>query len=461
MPYDQKQKRILFICLSVAFAGLLFGFDTAVISGTIEPVKKQFNMDAAAEGWFVSSGLVGCIAGVILAGMLSDWLGRRPALRLAAVAFLLSGAGCALAESAGLLAAFRIAGGIGVGIASVTAPMYITEFSPAATRGKMVAFYQLAITIGILLAYFSNALVASMASGTVDSASFFSWLFTTENWRGMFVMMSIPSIVFLLLLLLIPESPRWLIQKGQTNKALSILTKVITEQKAHEEITAVTNARNTKGGTTSSLFSKQYRVPLLIGITLAVFQQFSGINAIIYYGPEIFKKAGLAGDDALQVQVIIGVVNVLFTVIAILKSDKTGRKPLLIAGLSGMIVSLLVTGACFYFNYTSGLLLLMMILLFIACFALSAGPITWILINEIFPNEIRVKAVAVCTLALWLAVWMVGQFFPWLLHQVGAAGVFWIFAGCSFINLIFCLRVLIETKGKTLEEIEQIYIPAH
>lgn len=461
MPYDPKKNRIFFICLAVAFGGLLFGFDTAVISGTIEPVKHQFNMNAAAEGWFVSSGLVGCIAGVIIAGLLSDLFGRRPALRLAAIAFLLSGIGCGLSESPGMLVSFRIIGGIGVGIASVTAPIYITEFSPASIRGKMVAFYQLAITIGILLAYFSNAMVASWTPGITGTASFMSWLFTNENWRGMFMMMSIPSIVFLILLLLIPESPRWLIQKRKNNKALAILTKILPEQKAKEELTAVTNAKTAKQGISSSVFAKQYRIPLLIGIMLAVFQQFSGINAIIYYGPEIFKKAGLAGDDALQVQVIIGLVNVLFTFIAIVKSDKIGRKPLLLAGLTGMIVSLIITGFCFYLGYTSGVLLLAMILLFIACFALSAGPLTWILINEIFPNEIRLKAVSICTLALWMAVWVVGQFFPWLLQQIGPAGVFWIFAACSLINLIFCLNVLIETKGKTLEQIEEIYLPVH
>lgn len=457
-----KQSRLVaFICIAAAFGGLLFGFDTAVISGIVLPVKVQFGMDASTEGWFVSSGLLGCILGVITAGLLSDRLGRKPVLMIAGIAFLISGIGCALANSTDMLVVFRIIGGIGVGTASVISPMYITEFSPAKIRGKMVAVYQLAITIGILLAYFSNALLVMVSENIHAGNALIEWIFQKEVWRGMFFMMSIPSIIFIVLILMVPESPRWLISKGKSTKALTILKSILPDDKAKTEHEVIETARVKTGLSSRSVFHKSIRLPLIIGIMLAIFQQFSGINAIIYYGPKILTAAGLNGDDALQVQVIIGAVNVLFTIVAIMQSDKFGRKPLLLVGLSGMIFSLLVAGWCFYTGNTEGPLLLIMLLLFIACFALSAGPITWILINEIFPNDVRVKGVTICTLALWGAVWVVGQFFPWLLENVGAAGAFWIFAGFSALNLIFCLKLLVETKGKTLEQIEAIYIPAH
>ena len=392
---------------------------------------------------------------------MSNEIRRLPVLLIAAIAFLVSAVGCSLADSANLLVMFRIIGGIGVGTASVISPMYITEFSPAHIRGRMVAFYQLAITIGILLAYFSNAGLLTISESMQTSSSLLEWIFQKEVWRGMFLMMGIPSIIFIAMIMLVPESPRWLISRGKNIKALSILKKILPEDRAESEFTIIENKRAQKSNTNRSVFAKEIRLPLFIGIMLAVFSQFSGINAIIYYGPKILSVAGLAGDDALQVQVIIGVVNVLFTIVAIMQSDKFGRKPLLLIGLSGMILSLLVVGSCFYTGNTNGLLLLIMLLLFIACFALSVGPVTWILINEIFPNDVRVKAVSICTLALWSAVWVVGQFFPWLLQNIGPAAVFWMFAVFSMINLVFCLKVLVETKCKTLEQIEDMYIPAH
>lgn len=422
-----------FICFAAALGGLLFGFDTAVISGTVELVKSQFDMDVVTEGWFVSSGLLGCITGVFAAGLLSGSFGRKKVLILSGILFLVSGLGCALAGTANQLVFFRLIGGVGVGVASVIAPMYITEFAPAAIRGRMVAFYQLSITIGVLGAYFSNAGIVGFA-GSSSSIPLIEWLFTAEVWRGMFVVMVVPSLIFIIMMLLVPESPRWL----QSRK----------EQSDNKQ-------------PSRSVFVKELRLPLITGILLCVFQQFSGINAIIYYGPKIFTAAGFDGDSALYAQVVIGVVNVLFTVIAIWQSDRFGRKPLLVAGLSGMILSLTTVGTCFYAGYADGPLLLIMLFLFIGCFAFSVGPVTWILINEIFPNDVRSKAVSICTFALWLAVWVVGQFFPWLLETAGPAMVFWIFAAFSMINLIFSMKILLETKGKTLEEIETIYTAPH
>lgn len=457
----EATRRTTFICFAAAFAGLLFGFDTAVISGTIEPVRIQFGMDVAVEGWFVSSGLLGCIIGVLIAGLLSDKIGRRWVLLLASVSFLVSGIGCALSHSAGPLINYRLVGGIGVGVASVISPMYITEFAPAAIRGRMVAYYQLAITLGILLAYLSNASLLAWSATLETDHPFLAWIFRDEPWRGMFMVMAVPSVLFIALIARIPESPRWMISKGKLSGALAVLRKTQTAQGAKDQYATIVHASAARKGSRRSVWIKQMRIPLLIGVMLCVFQQFSGINAIIYYGPRIFSEAGLTGDSALQAQVIIGVVNVLFTIVAITKSDKLGRRSLLVIGLIGMIFSLLTVGICFHTGYTDSLLLLSMLVLFIGCFALSVGPITWVLINEIFPDDLRVRAVSICTFALWTSVFMVGQFFPWLLDRVGVAGVFWVFAGFSILNLLFCLRVLVETKGKTLEEIEEIYVGIH
>ncbi len=458
----ENSRSTIFICFAAAFGGLLFGFDTAVISGIVQPVTLQFDMSPALEGWFVSSGLVGCIIGVLAAGFLSDRIGRKPVLMIAAIAFLFSGIGCSLAGSADMLVLFRVMGGIGVGTASVISPMFITEFSPAGIRGKMVSLYQLAITAGILLAYFSNALLLLASQNSTSAKGLIGWMFHDEVWRSMFLMMVIPSLIFIVLIVMVPESPRWLISKGNKKKALKVLNAIHSSDEADREYARIENARvKSSSQSGRSILARNIRLPLVIGIMLAVFQQFSGINAIIYYGPKILSEAGFNGDDALLVQVIIGSVNVLFTIVAIMQSDKFGRKPLLIVGLSGMITSLTVAGICFYTGFTSGFVLLFTLLLFIACFALSAGPITWIVISEIFPNDVRVKGVTICTMALWIAVWIVGQFFPWLLEAVGPATVFWIFAGFSILNLLFCLKFLVETKGKTLEQIEDIYIPAH
>ncbi len=345
-------------------------------------------------------------------------------------------------------------------MASVISPMYIAEFAPASKRGQMIAYYQLAITLGILLAYFSNALLLKLTQATFDAPTL-QWFFQAEAWRPMFLVMAIPSILYIQYLAGIPESPRWLISLGKTAEAATILHRIREPQSAEKELQGITSAASAKPGQRLTLKSKTIRLPLLIGILLAVFQQFSGINAIIYYGPSIFEAAGMGKGDALIFQTIIGAINVIFTFVAIKKADKLGRKFLLVAGLTGMIVSLVCCGLLFYSGNTGNALLLLAIILFIACFAMSVGPITWILINEIFPTEVRVKAVAVCTFALWAAVWMVGQFFPWLLQNTGPANTFWLFAFFCLLNLIFCYRAVRETKNKTLEEVEQIFISAH
>ncbi len=447
-------KRTNYICLAVAVGGLLFGFDTAVISGAISFVKAQFNLTTVSEGWMVSSGLLGSIIGVFTTGIISDRIGRKKTIIIAAVMFLLSGFGCGFASSFTLLVASRMIGGIGVGMASVISPMYISEFAPADKRGRMVAYYQLAITFGILLAYFSNASVLSLSHNSTNEL-------LAQPWRGMFVVMCVPSFIFLLMLIKVPESPRWLVEVERNNDAQNILYTVRPKAAADRELSDIERAKARAKNASVSLLHPSIRIPLIIGIVLAVLQQFSGINAIIYYGPNIFQSAGLDTSNALMFQVIIGTVNFLSTIIAIAYADKYGRKFLLKTGLTGIIISLVLCGFLFYTNNTQGITLLILMLVYIICFAFSIGPVTWILINEIFPTHVRVKAVTVCTMALWIAVWLVGQFFPWLLEKVGPAFTFWAFAFFSLINLIFSLTVVKETKGKTLEEMDTAFVAPH
>lgn len=451
---------ITYICLTAAIGGLLFGFDTAVISGAIGFVKTQFALTASEEGWFVSSGLLGCIIGVIITGLLSDRIGRKRVMMLSGSMFFLSGFGCAFAPSFTLLIVARVVGGTGVGMASVVSPMYIAEFAPATTRGKMIAYYQLAITLGILLAYLSNALLLQLSQNDVQSPFLHGFL-QKETWRPMFFVMSIPSAIFLAMLIKIPESPRWLFFVNKKEKAASILNAIRGPLAAEKELDAMYTAssKNSSGGKT--IFNRSLRLPLIIGITLAILQQFCGINAIIYYGPSIFESAGIASGNAFMFQVIIGTINLLFTFVAIRNADKYGRRFLLLTGLTGIVISLVVCGVLFYTGYSNGILLLCLIVLFIACFALSLGPITWIIINEIFPTEVRSRAVALCTLSLWGAVWIVGQFFPWLLEKAGPAITFWTFGFFSLINMLFSWRIVKETKNKTLEEMQQLFIPPH
>ena len=459
MNRSLTSSNLTYICLTAAFGGFLFGFDTAVISGAIGFVKTQFALNASQEGWFVSSGLLGCIIGVIVTGLLSDRIGRKRVLMLSGSMFFLSGLGCAFAPSFTLLALARMVGGIGVGMASVVSPMYISEFAPATSRGKMVAYYQLAITLGILLAYLSNALLLQLSRNNIQS-SFLDWFLQKETWRPMFLAMTIPSVIFLALLVKIPESPRWLFFINRKEKAASILN-AIRGPAAGKELDAMYNAMSKNTSEERTIFQRSLRLPLVIGITLAILQQFCGINAIIYYGPRIFESAGIANGNALAFQVIIGTINLLFTFVAIRNADKYGRKFLLVTGLTGIVLSLVFCGVLFYTGNPNGILLLCPILLFIACFALSLGPITWIIINEIFPTEVRSKAVAFCTFSLWGAVWIVGQFFPWLLEKASPAITFWTFAFFSLINLVFCWRIVKETKNKTLEEMQQLFVSPH
>ena len=448
------------LAIIASLGGFLFGYDTAVISGTINFVTSQFQLDAAGTGWYVSSALVGCILGVSIAGVLSDKYGRKKVLVLSALFFGVSAIGCAFTIGFTDLVIYRLIGGLGIGVASMLSPLYISELSPSHKRGRLVALYQFAITVGILCSYFSNAylLKLSHAEFLMQTTGLLNKIMVSEVWRIMLGTSVVPALLFLFLLLFVPESPRWLTLKGDEAGAFRVLKKIVTDDEAQKEISDIkTNLQSETGGF-GILFKGGFKLAMIIGISLAFLTQVSGINAIIYYGPKILEEAGLPIADALGGQVVIGLVNVLFTLIAIWKIDRLGRKPLLLAGVIGIIASLITIGALFYFNTTNTWLLLIFILLFIACFAFSYGPVVWVLLSEIFPTKIRGKAMSLATFSLWIGTALVGQLTPVFLEKLKPAGTFWLFALMTAPALYLAIKIIPETKGKSLEEIERYWL---
>ncbi|MGZ3837875.1 MAG: sugar porter family MFS transporter [Flavisolibacter sp.] len=445
METQRNLSYIYKITIAAAVGGVLFGYDTAVVAGAIGFIQKRFDLTAAMMGWIASCALVGCVVGAMSSGYLSDKLGRKKVLLLSAILFAFSSLGTALPQSLTLFVAFRIIGGLGIGIASMISPMYITECAPADIRGRLVSINQLGIVTGILLIYFVNAGIA----GLYDEA----WNIHT-GWRWMFGSGIFPSLVFFILLLFVPESPRWLAQKGKSDEAMRILSKINGAIKAREELNEIENAIHSEEGSFRELFKPGLRRALIIGVILSIFSQVTGINAIMYYAPEIFKSTGDGSNSALLQTVLVGIVNLLFTLVAIKYADKAGRKTLLLAGSGGMAICLAIIGLAFYLGAIKGYLILIAILAYIACFALSLGPITFVLIAEIFPNRVRGRAMSICLFFLWTAVYVVSQFFPILLQSIGSADTFWLFMVMSVIAFLFVWKIVPETKGKTLEEIE-------
>jgi SP family arabinose:H+ symporter-like MFS transporter len=444
------------VCLVAALGGFLFGFDTAVISGTVSLVKHDFALNAVSEGWFVSCALLGCIVGVAFSGKLSDKYGRKIVLILSAVLFLASALGCMWSNSFTVLIIFRLIGGLGIGVASMVSPLYISEFSPARFRGMMVSLYQLALTIGIVLAYFSNAWLANHAASNVGASSMHTIL-SAQVWRAMLGLGALPAAIFLLSLFLVPESPRWLLLKGYVQKAETILTKIDGPIAAANEIKAFNTQADSNDTSLKELFKPVYRKALWIGLLLPFLSQVCGINAVIYYGPRILEQAGFTLNNALGGQVTIGLVNVVFTFVAIFTIDRWGRKPLLFIGVGGAVASLLIIGALFMLGITSGPWILIFILAFIACFAFSFGPVCWVVVGEIFPNAIRGEAMALATLSLWVGNFLVGQLTPVMLEGLGSSWTFWLFAICCSPALWITWKLIPETKGRSLEEIENYW----
>ena len=451
-----KVNTIYVYLLSVvaALGGLLFGYDTAVISGAIGFLQAHFDLSAAYTGWAASSALLGCIIGVGIAGIMSDTFGRKKTLLIAAVFFLISAIGTAIPETFIQFIIFRIIGGVGVGAASITAPMYIAEISPAAIRGRMVSINQFAIILGMLVVYFVNYFIAGQGELT--------WNIST-GWRWMFASEAIPASLLFAALLFVPETPRWLIQQKRETEALHVLSRVSGGIKGQEQLEGIKETiALEESGSVRQLIQPGFRFVLVVGIVLAVLQQVTGINVFLYYAPEIFKELGSGVNTALLQTVVVGGVNLAFTLIAIAIIDKIGRRPLLIGGAIGMGASLTALGIASYIQ-AIGVWALIYILGYIACFALSVGPITWVVLSEIFPTRLRGRAMGIAALFLWGANFLVSQTFPlmsenpWLLEHFNQAFPFWMNALMCAVTALFVWFFIPETKEKSLEEIEQMW----
>ncbi|WP_281389762.1 sugar porter family MFS transporter [Chitinophaga qingshengii] len=443
------------VTLIAALGGLLFGFDVAVVSGIILPVKTQYQLTASQEGWFVSCALLGCIAGVAFSGTLSDRIGRKKVLALAAFLFLVSAAGFALSTSYAGLIFFRVLAGMGVGVASNISPLYISELAPASRRGRLVTFYQLAITIGILVAYCSNLAIQRQAAAAGDTpGGWLHWLFVTEYWRGMFLVGVLPAAAFFALLAIVPESPRWLARFGKQTEALHILEKINPNKaEAAAELKAILSvSADQSGNGLRALLQPPLRHLLIMASVLTAFSQFSGINAVIYYGPTILRSSGVVANDTLLYQVMLGAANMLFTFVAIWKVDSLGRRPLYLAGSLCAAVALTITGICFMLKI-SGWPLLIPITLFLLFFAFSLGPLKFVIATEIFPTPVRGLALSICILVMWVSDWLLNLLFPVMREGMGIAATFFLFAGCCLFSFFYAKRYLFETKGQSLENI--------
>jgi MFS transporter, SP family, arabinose:H+ symporter len=436
---------VVAITVVAAIGGLIFGFDTAIVAGATRYMKEQFSLNSLQEGWAVAVVLIGCMFGAGLAGPASDRIGRKRFMLISAALFLISAVGCALPRTMGQFVFFRFIGGLGIGSASLLSPLYISEIAPARIRGALVSVNQMAIVTGILLAYFVNWIFAGIGPA---------------NWRWMYATGAIPSLLFFILLLRVPESPRWLVRNGRDREAEGVLTRVNTAEIAAGEIRSIKDALSREQGTLGELFKKGFRRPLMIAIVLAVFQQITGINAILYYAPRIFEGAGFARISAIGQSTLVGLVNLLFTVVAITLADRVGRRPLLLVAAGGMGISLALLGAAFKFQFLPPSGLLIIILLYIAFFASAMGPLVWVVMAEIFPTRMRGSAMGLATLVLWLADFAVTLTFPIITDKLNQATAFWIYAVMCAADLVFMFFFLPETKGRSLEEIEHRWIKA-
>jgi sugar porter (SP) family MFS transporter len=456
---------IIWLSFVAALGGFLFGYDTAVISGTVDQVASQFSLDDFGKGWYVGCALVGSILGVVVAGPLSDKFGRKIVLLLSAVLFSASGLGCMVAADQTLLIISRIVGGVGIGVASVISPLYIAEISVPRYRGQLVSLYQLAITIGFLGAYLANYGLQNYSDSLINAGAtqgLYNKIFATEAWRGMLGMEALPALLFFVVLFLIPESPRWLIVVGKEDKASGIMAKIYG---ANEVQAQIKNVKDLVTGEVKSdwrsLFQPGFRLALFIGVALAILGQFMGVNAVLYYGPTIFKESGLSSGDSLFYQVMVGVVNMLTTVLALIIIDKVGRKQLVYWGVSGMIITLVSIGLYFTFGVRWGLssvYLLIFFLLYIFCCAISICAVIFVLLSEMYPVKVRGAAMSISGLSLWIGTYLIGQLTPWMLTNLTPAGTFWLFALMCVPYMWIVWKLLPETTGKSLEEIERMWL---
>jgi MFS transporter, SP family, arabinose:H+ symporter len=443
---------LILICLTAGLGGFLFGFDTAVISGGINFLRTQFQLSAAMEGWIMSSALLGCVSGAAIAGWMADRFGRKMVLAASAWLFIISAIYCAVAITPTHLVIARLIGGVGVGFAAMVAPMFISEMAPAHLRGRLVSLYQLSITLGILCSYLSNAWLLNIA-GSTRFGNWMDFYFVDEVWRAMLGSNAIPAILFYLMLLLVPESPRWLIAKGKNQQGLDILSRINGPEKAQIESEEIIATLKEENGSFNELFSKKFRIALLIGLVLPFLSQLSGITTVMYYAPAIFEKAGFQASSAMGTAALIGFFNMIFTVVAIWKIDVWGRKPLLIAGFGGLSIALLAIGGLFSGGQGT-ILLVAAFIFYIAVFAATLGPGVWVVIAEIYPTSIRGRAMSLATLSLFLGSTFVTQTYPLLRESIGIGMTFMLYGLVMIPALFFVIKYIPETKGRTLEEIE-------
>jgi len=429
-------KKVFTWSLIAAFGGFLFGLDTAVISGAEQTVQKLWDLSVFEHGLTVSIALIGTVVGAMLGGYPSDILGRRKTLFWIAVIFLVASLGSALAVDWYTFLAFRFLGGLGVGCSSVTAPMYISEISPASHRGRLVAMFQFNVVLGILIAFVSNYLLQDVGQ---------------HAWRWMLGVQAVPSAVFLAAVFFIPESPRWLIfKKGDTQQANDILQRIgLSETSAELQATHVASSESAHD---AQLFSRKYAYPVMLAVLMAFFNQVSGINAIIYYAPRIFEMTGMGASAAFLSSAGTGLVNFIFTLLAINVIDRFGRRKLMLIGSIGLIITLAVVARAFYISDFGGLVVPLSLFLYIAFFAFSQGAVIWVFIAEIFPNEVRARGQALGSFVHWFMASVIAFTFPYITQKLGGGNTFLVFTVMMVLQLLFVVRLMPETRGKTLEQ---------
>lgn len=451
---------LLRVSIIASLGGLLFGYDTGVINGAQFYLSKYFDLSATMKGWVVGSALIGCMIGAALAGAISTYLGRKKSLIVSAILFTVSAWGSGLPsflpQTVPVLVAFRLIGGLGIGIASMNAPMYIGELAPASIRGRLVTWYQMAIVLGFFVVFLATYFISAQNTPEQNLAS---------GWRVMFWSELIPCTLFLGLLFFVPKSPRWLAIVGRDEEAMKVLKKIHGDQHAATELQEIKASLKSSGGvSTAQAFAKPFVGIIAIGTILSVLQQFTGINAVLYYGADIFEKAlGFSEDDALKRQLLLAGVNVFCTLIAMRQVDKWGRKPLIMVGAVGMLLGFLLLGGSLMANQV-GIVSLVGVLLFIGSFALSMGPVVWVILAEMFPNHIRTLAMTIAVTAQWAGNYFITQTFPIVVDSPANQGTFWsgalpyaIFIAFIIVIVLFTIRFIPETKGRSLEEMEDLW----
>lgn len=458
-PEPRHRAYLWLIATTAALGGLLFGYDWVVIGGAAPFYERFFALEGASDkGWAQSCALIGCLAGALFSGGLSDRFGRKSLLFVSAVIFAVSSIGTGLAGSFDSFVIWRILGGVAIGLASNLSPMYIAEIAPSAIRGRMVSLNQFTIVVGVLLAQVVNLLVAQRFPYWIgwvsDSANLLIWN-EASGWRWMFGITAVPSLLFMLGTLMVPESPRWLVKNGQSGKACKILARIGGEAYAAGVVRSIeaTLVQDHEKFRWRNLIEGRIFKILLLGIGLAVFQQWCGINVIFNYAGEIFRSAGYSIDDTLENIAWTGSVNLVFTLLAMAVVDKVGRRPLMLAGAAGLAIIYTLIGFCYHRSILGGPVL-GLVLGAIGCYAATLAPVTWVIISEIFPNRIRGAAMSVCVFFLWLACFILTYTFPILNERYGAGNTFWIYAGICMTGFILIRLFLPETKGRTLEQIE-------